>query len=212
MTSEADQVIQLYERHALEWDADRGGRIGQEKSWLDQFASLLAPGARVLDIGCGSGQPIARYLIDRGFDVTGVDASPTLISFCHHRFPDRPFLVADMRTLDLQQRFDALIAWDSFFHLARDDQRRMFPVFAKHAAPGAALLFTSGPADGEAIGAYRGEPLYHASLSTGEYQDLLGANGFEVVAHKADDPGCGNHTVWLARRIGERPPADEDFP
>jgi SAM-dependent methyltransferase len=203
MTSEADQIIQLYERHALEWDADRSGRISQEKSWLDQFASLLPPGARVLDIGCGSGQPIARYLIDRGFEVTGVDASPTLISYCHHRFPDRPFYVADMRILDLQQRFDGLIAWDSFFHLPRDDQRRMFPIFARHAVKGAALLFTSGTVDGEAIGTYRGERLYHASLSTDAYRDLLDTNGFEVVAHKADDPSCGNHTVWLARMIGD---------
>jgi hypothetical protein len=36
-------------------------------------------------------------------------------------------------------------------------------VFRRHAAPKAALMFTSGPAAGEAIGAYRGEPLYHAA-------------------------------------------------
>lgn len=203
MTSTADQIVQVYERHALEWDEERSGRITQEKSWLDQFAALLAPGASVLDIGCGSGQPIARYLIDRGFDVTGVDASPTLISYCHHRFPDRPFFVADMRTLSLKKRFDGLIAWDSFFHLPRDDQRRMFPVFARHAAKGAALLFTSGPSDGEATDSYHGEPLYHASLSPDEYRQLLDANGFEVVAHKAEDPSCGKHTVWLARLAGE---------
>ncbi|EXI77463.1 MAG: hypothetical protein AW10_03817 [Candidatus Accumulibacter appositus] len=55
--------------------------------------------------------------------------------------------------------FLALVAWDSFFHLSHDDQRRMFPSFARHAAPGALLLFTSGPAHGESIGSSRGEPL-----------------------------------------------------
>ena len=29
---------------------------------------------------------------------------------------------------------------------------------------------------------------------------LLGRNGFDVVAHGAEDPGCGGHAVWLARR------------
>ncbi len=72
--------------------------------------------------------------------------------------------VADMRTLALGERFRGLVAWGSFFRLAHDDQRRMFLVFRAHAAPGAALLFTSGPSHGEAIGAYGGEPLYHASL------------------------------------------------
>ena len=75
----------------------------------------------------------------------------------------------------------------------------MFPVFRKHAAPRAALMFTSGPAHGEAIGGYKGEPLYHASLDAAEYRALLNANGFEVVAHVVENPDCGGHTVWLAR-------------
>jgi hypothetical protein len=76
----------------------------------------------------------------------------------------------------------------------------MFPVLAGHARPGAPLLFTSGPAFGEAIGTLEGEPLYHASLGAGEYRGLLDHNGFDVVAHAAEDPDCGGHTVWLACR------------
>ena len=40
----------------------------------------------------------------------------------------------------------------------------MFGVFARHAAPGARLMFTSGPSEGESIGSYHGEPLYHAPV------------------------------------------------
>ncbi|MDE2362443.1 MAG: hypothetical protein KGM42_07170 [Hyphomicrobiales bacterium] len=105
-----------------------------------------------------------------------------------------------MRTLRLARTFDGLLAWDSFFHLARAAQRAMFPVFAAHAAPGAPLMFTSGPQDGEAIGAMFGESLYHASLAPRDYRNLLEANGFAVVAHAAEDPDCGGHTVWLAQR------------
>ena len=60
-------------------------------------------------------------------------------------------------------------------------------------------MFTSGPAHGEAIGSYRGEPLYHASLDAAEYRALFSANGFDVVAHVVEDPDCGGHTVWLAQ-------------
>jgi hypothetical protein len=91
------------------------------------------------------------------------------------------------------------MAWDSFFHLGFDDQRRMFPLFRRHASPGAALLFTSGPAYGEALGSFGGEVLYHASLDAAEYRALLDANGFDVVDHRIEDPDCGGHTVWLAR-------------
>ncbi len=146
------------------------------------------------------GEPIARYLIEKGFDVTGIDASQTLISLCRNRFCDREWLVADMRTLRLGKTFHGLIAWDSLFHLSFEDQRRMFPIFKKHAAPGAALLFTSGSSHGERPGSYHGETLYHASLSCTEYSQLLKSNGFSILAHTVEDPNCGFHTVWLAQQ------------
>ena len=195
----AERIVDLYERHAREWDADRGRSLF-EKPWLDRFAALLPRGASILDLGCGSAEPIGRSLIEQGFRLTGIDSSPTLIALCRARFPDQEWAVADMRRLALGQTFHGLIAWNSFFHLAHADQRRMFPVFRNHSAPGAALLFTSGPSHGEAVGSYRGEPLYHASLAEQEYRSLLRANGFVVVDHVAEDPDCGGHTVWLAQQ------------
>ena len=104
-----------------------------------------------------------------------------------------------MRTLSLDRRFDGILAWDSFFHLCPEDQRRMFPIFRGHAGTKAALLFTSGPAHREAIGTYKGEPLYHASLDGVEYRLLLDQNGFDVVTHVVEDPKCGHHAIWLSQ-------------
>ena len=161
---------------------------------------MAAVGARVLDLGCGSGHPIATYLAKQGCRITGVDGSPAMIALCRERLPDQTWRLADMRGLDLGERFDGLLAWDSFFHLSRGDQRAMFEVFARHASAGAPLLFTSGPAEGEAIGEYAGEPLYHASLSEAEYRRLLSEYGFDEVDHEVGDLAAGGHTVWLAVR------------
>jgi ubiquinone/menaquinone biosynthesis C-methylase UbiE len=193
------EIVDLYERHAASYDVDRGRSLF-ERGWLERFRAEMAPGASVLDIGCGSGEPIARYLIEQGHEVTGVDSAPSLIRICAERFPERTWIVADMRRLDLGARFGGILAWDSFFHLTAEDQRAMFAIFRAHAAPGAALMFTSGPAQGEAIGSYHGEPLYHASLDPQEYRALLDAHGFTVVTHVAEDAACGGHTVWLARQ------------
>jgi hypothetical protein len=105
-----------------------------------------------------------------------------------------------MRQLSLHRLFAGILAWDSFFHLTYDDQKRMFPIFRAHIAPGGALMFTSGPAHGEAIGQLEGEPLYHASLDPAAYRDLLDNHGFDVVDTIAEDPNCGRRTIWLARR------------
>jgi cyclopropane fatty-acyl-phospholipid synthase-like methyltransferase len=195
--SAAGRVVELYQRHARAWSRDRGERL-YEKAWLDRFLGLLPNDPAVLDVGCGNGAPIARYLIERGCRVTGVDASRAMIAMCADRFPEHEWCVGDMRALALNRVFDGILAWDSFFHLSQADQRRMFPVFKRHAAAGAALVFTSGPTAGEQIGSYRGEPLYHASLDSDEYRLLLNDNGFEVATHVVEDPTCGLHTIWLA--------------
>jgi SAM-dependent methyltransferase len=192
-----DPVVDLYERHAHAYDHNRG-RTLRERAWLDRFLSRAHPGGTILDLGCGMGEPIGRYLIECGFAVVGVDASPSMIERCRGRFPESEWLVADMRQVELGRRFDGILAWDSFFHLGMDDQRAMFPRFASYAKVGAPLMFTSGPEEGEAIGSYHEEPLYHASLGPAEYEKLLARNGFVVRAYLAEDPECGKHTVWLA--------------
>lgn len=190
-------IIPLYERLANEYDRDRG-RTLIEKEWLDRFLQHVPDTGTVLDLGCGMGEPIAQYILSQGYHIVGCDSSPSLIALCRARFPEAEWRVVDMRELALGRRFDGLIAWDSFFHLSAADQRAMFARFADHAKSGAPLLFTSGPAAGESIGSYHGEPLYHASLDPAEYRRLLERHGFTVRAHEPNDAACGDHTVWLA--------------
>ncbi len=193
-----EAIIDLYERTAAAWDAARRSLTPQELPHIEAFADALPAGAAVLDIGCGTGVP-AEMLIGRGLKVTGVDSSPSLIALGRARLPDAEWLVADMRALALGRRFDGLLAWHSFFHLCPDDQRAMFPIFARHAAPGALLMFTSGSEADVRIGEWQNEPLYHASLSQAEYRSLLAESGFAVLRFTAgagDPPGP---TVWLAR-------------
>jgi SAM-dependent methyltransferase len=163
MPDASRDVITIYNEHGADFDRQRGRSLA-EKPWLDRFISLLPKGASILDIGCGSGEPIAGYFIASGYDVTGIDASLPLIELCRKRFPGNLWAVADMRKLALGRRFDGLIAWHSFFHLTVEDQRRMFGIFHQHTNDGAALMFTAGPDHGEAIGTFQGRPLYHANM------------------------------------------------
>ncbi len=200
MHEAADRVIDHYEHHALAWDADRRATGWNDKPWHDRFIAVLPKAARVLDLGCGAGIPVAQHMVECGLSVTGVDSSPTFISLCRQRLPEQQWWVGDMRTLALDRRFDGVLAWDSFFHLKPDDQRAMFEIFARHATPAAVLMFNTGPSYGEAIGDYRCDPLYHASLGAEDYTALLDTIGFEIVAHAVEDRRTGGgRTVWLAR-------------
>ena len=200
MADLSDRIISHYERHARTWDADRRHSGWNDKPWHDRFAAALPKGAKVLDLGCGAGAPVALNMVAHGFRVTGVDTSPTLISLCRDRMPGQEWIVADMRSLCLQRGFDGVLAWDSFFHLNPADQRRMFKVFAKHSSKTAILMFNTGPAYGEAVGSYRGDPLYHASLDLADYRTLLDQIGFELLAHAVEDSEAGGRTAWLAQQ------------
>jgi len=195
----SERIVGLYEENAAAWDAQRGRDLF-EKPWLDRFCALLPERGEVLDLGCGMGEPIAAYLLSRGFDVTGVDSSNALVDIARMRYPAQRWIACDMRALELGRGFHGLLAWHSFFHLSPADQRPMFERFAAHLSPGGVLMFTSGTTEGEAIGEWQGEPLYHGSLDTAEYRERLERNGFEVLDHVVSDPGCGHATIWLARK------------
>lgn len=196
----SENIIELYQKYAREWVALRGEWLF-EKVWLDRMLAMLPDQANVLDLGCGSGKPIATYLIEQGCAITGVDSSELMLQMARANFPEQTWLQADMRQLNLEQKFDAILAWDSFFHLTEDDQRQMFAQFARHAKLGTVLMFTSGPAQGEAIGELFGQALYHASLAPEEYHHLLAQYGFQVLKMVAEDPECTGHTVWLAKKV-----------
>lgn len=198
---ETNDVWKLYEATAEHFIRRRSRFVGEER-YLEVIAAGLGANATVLDLGCGSGVPIAEFFVQRGFDLTGVDAAPAMVAVCREQFPGATFIHADMRRLALGRRFDAIIAFNSFFHLPAEDQRKMFAVFRDHAAAGAFLFFSSGPKAGEAIGDLYGHALYHASLDEAEYRRHLDENGFEVLVYRAEDPACGGHTVWLARQRG----------
>ncbi|HUP14955.1 MAG TPA: class I SAM-dependent methyltransferase [Acidimicrobiia bacterium] len=144
---------------------------------------IVAAGGTILDIGCGTGDPIGRHLLSSGFHLTGIDSSSALIEVAKPRFPSAVWQVGDISHLALGRSFDGLIAWHSIFHLRPDDQRELFPRLARHGRCGTVLLFTSGWQLDESFGDFQGEPLYHASLEPHEYRHLLAKSGFEVVAH-----------------------------
>lgn len=204
MSNLADNIIGHYEKHALAWDADRRNSHWAEKPWHDRFIENLPGGSEVLDLGCGGGCPVAAHLDSRGLRVTGVDSSPAMISLCRQRLPGHEWIVADMRRLSLERRFAGVLAWDSFFHLDCPSQRAMFAVFAAHVLPGAVLMFNAGPRHGEAIGDYRGDPLFHASLAPAEYRTLIGQAGFETLDHVVEDARAGGRTVWLCRAKAQK--------
>lgn len=82
-----DDAWQIYDRIAQEWAGNRQ-RFISEETYLETILSKVGRSARILDLGCGAGERIARSLIERGYVLIGVDAAPAMIAICRKRFPD----------------------------------------------------------------------------------------------------------------------------
>jgi hypothetical protein len=107
-----------------------------------------------------------------------------------------------MRRLALDRRFDGILAWDSYFHLSHEAQRKMFAIFDAHANERAVLMFNTGPEYGEAASTFtfKDKQLYHAGLAPAEYRALLEHRRFDMVAHVTNDRQSGGRTAWLCKR------------
>lgn len=194
-----DRIAEHYERHAHAFDHER--RKGfVERAWLDRFLLGVSKGAPILDLGCGAGEPIARYLHDHHHPITGVDTSEKMIALCRTRFPRERWIVADMRRVALDTLYGGILIWDSGFHLPADDQLALIERLAKWLAPGGAMLFNTGGERGTAIGEQFGEELFHASADPAEYRTVFARTGLFEVAYKPEDATAGGRSVWLVRK------------
>lgn len=194
---EKENVYKVYDKITTWFSENRCTGL-MEKSYLGDLIARLPTNAIILDLGCGTGNPILKYLIDKKLNVIGVDASSEMLKIAKTNFPSVEFILQDMRLLSLNKKFDAIIAWHSFFHLPASDQPIMFQHFEQHLNPNGILLFTSGTEHGEAWGINGGENLFHASLDSQEYKGLLEKHHFQILKHKINDPDCGFATVWMA--------------
>ena len=194
-----EQNICVYDKHASAWDKHRP-YVFFEKSWLDKFIENLPSGSQILDAGCGAGKPIAEYLIGKGFNLTGIDASQSMLDIVRDRYPNHTWLKMDMRNLNLDAKYDGIISWDAFFHLTQHEQRQVIRLFANHLNPKATLLLTIGHEAGEVTGTVEGDEVYHASLDPQEYKSILVDLGFTDISIHLEDETCGHHSIILATR------------
>lgn len=192
------RIAKAYNNAADWYDDNHFEQLEQKKPYLSLVSTHLAAtnDAIILDLGCGTGLPIAQFFINSGYHVTGVDISKNMIKKCQTRFPSQEWIIADMTQLSLMKTFNAIIMWDSFFHLTPDKQKNMFSVLRKHCANNALLVFNSGTTNGESYSNWAGQDFYHASLDIKEYDQLLKINNFMIL--RRDLYEVGTMAIWVA--------------
>lgn len=186
-----------YEEIALAFIAERGGNSsGVGASVVADWSQTLPSGATVLDLGCGTGIPVSKVLIERGFNLYGVDASPTMVAAFRDHFPSVPLECAAVEDSDFFSiTFDGVVAWGLFFLLDATVQRRLIRKIAEALRTGGRLLFTAPSQSCSWRDAMTGRT--SNSLGHEAYREALEAEGLTLIG--TDDDEGENHYYFAQK-------------
>lgn len=180
-----------YERLAAEFLAGRGRApstaVGTKE--VRDWARTLPPGATVIDLGCGTGLPITKVLVDEGLNVYAVDAAPSLVAAFRHNLPEVPVACESVvESAFFNRTFDGVVAWGLIFLLQPEEQRQLMQRIAHILLPGGRFLFTSSCGTEPLVWNDGMTELESRSLGAAEYRKLLSEVGI-TVTHEYEDVG-----------------------
>jgi SAM-dependent methyltransferase len=198
----------------------RARRVGsREQRWTERFVGLLPAGARVIDLGCGNGEPHLAAMLARGFHVTAVDFSGEQLARARARCPTATIIQADSCEVDLPaSAFDAVLAYDSIFHVPREQHAALFARVARWLVEGGVALLTFGYAPdnpgGELYTEHLGAPTFYSASPIGVSLEYLRDAGLFLLDHDVEaNPSSssveGGHVIALVRR-GRAPRGGSD--
>jgi 2-polyprenyl-3-methyl-5-hydroxy-6-metoxy-1,4-benzoquinol methylase len=193
-----------YDALSEHYDEQYGGDT-KYGAWLEELRGRVPAGSAVLDLGCGSGIPVARDLAASGYRVTGVDISEVQISRASQMVPDAEFIQADMTSVAFSPgSFAAVVSFFALIHLPLEDQ---FPLLARIASwlvPGGVLVATTGywawtGTDDNWLDG--GVPMWWSHADVAAYRSWISRAGFLIEREEFVPEGEGGHALFWARRM-----------
>lgn len=165
--------------------------LGIYQKFMAQFSRQLQPGAQILDLACGPGN-VAKFLLgqNKGYRLTGVDLSSAMLHLSRQNAPEAEFQLADLRTLDVAQSFDAVILSFCIFHLEDREAWLLLQKTFRWLKPGGYLYvnFMEGGQPGFETPSFAADyEIFFNYYSTDTFVPNLQSLGFTVVASQSQD-------------------------
>ncbi len=197
-----EQLQNIYDGFADTYEENRG-LFDMTEVFASFYNGLDSDGGCLLDLGCGAGEPLARFFLDRGWQVTGVDFSSRMLELAGHYVPEMGQVAGDMREVQFDPvSFDAVAAVYSLFHVPTTDHRRLLANVLNWLKPGGRLLFTyatkeyTGEEEFDGYKEFMGQQLYYSHTRPEKLRKMLEEVGFTVVSFDYRDIG-GEIFLWV---------------
>ncbi|MFH1374948.1 MAG: class I SAM-dependent methyltransferase [bacterium] len=187
-----------YDRIAQRYADDRY-RFANWKE-LQEFSSELPKSARLLDVGCGAGVPVTKYLCNLGHEFVGIDISESMLTLARQNVPQATFVNMNMTAIDFpDESFDGLTSFYSVFHVNRLLHRDLFATFRRVLKPGGIMLVSVGYDAWEATEEFYGTLMYWSNYDSEESLGLIKQAGFDILFDRLVTTNNETHCWVLAR-------------
>jgi 2-polyprenyl-3-methyl-5-hydroxy-6-metoxy-1,4-benzoquinol methylase len=162
------------------------------------WAKRLPVGATVLDIGCGSGDPVAKELSRLGYSLAGIDASQRLMEEFHRQIPQAPWACEAVEDSSFfGRKFDAILAIGLLFLLSEESQHIVIGKVGDALDVDGSFLFTAPRQACEWVDVLTGRR--SISLGSREYEAALMRAGLVVTENYVDE---GENYYFACRKSG----------
>jgi ubiquinone/menaquinone biosynthesis C-methylase UbiE len=194
-----------YDTVSLRYDDEYGGQT-KYRAWLDELREHIVPGGVVLDLGCGSGLPVARDLTAAGYRITGVDFSEVQIHRARELVPEAEFMQADITSVEFEPAaFDAVVSFFALIHVPIDDQPPLLRRIARWLRPDGLFVATTGywawtGTEENWLGG--GVPMWWSHADVDTYRSWISESGLRIEREEFVPESDGGHALFWARRVG----------
>lgn len=182
-----------YNKIAEQWSSTRCSFYGREREYVDAVLSVCPLGSVILDLGCGTGRPMAEYIVSKGRRVIGVDQSEAMLGIARQRFPTEQWVLSPMETYEPQAGYRGVLVWDSLFHISRTEHEQILGKAVYGLPIGGRLMLTVGGSDHPAFtDIMYGQKFFYDSNTPEETEQILRRLGCRlVIAEYMNKPDSG---------------------
>lgn len=133
-----------YDSISEEWCKARKQLPPRDNDLFNYFMTILPDRGTILDMGCGSGIPITAQFAEAGFSVHGIDRSEKLLNKAKNNVPTASFEKAEIEEYQIIEKYNAVILWDSLFHIPREKHSAILKSIFRSIPQGGLLILSSG--------------------------------------------------------------------
>lgn len=165
---------------------------------VESAFSQFGKGSTVVDLGCGTGVPLATKLNDMGLRVIGVDSSAKMIDAFKANLPGSETHLTSIQDYVFSNcTISGALCWGCMFHLRPEDQISVLNNVFGSVSIGGRFLFTSAKENDSKTGEMDGVEFSYYSLGSDKYNKLAIKAGWKLI-HESEDEDK-NHEYLFER-------------